>query len=241
MVAALGLGASVTIRPEQPWILGLTTLMVALATDGIVRRHPKWDGEGPFSAVVYTFLPALGVLGAGLFIDHAIDGYARPLVAIGAAVTVGVVAYGEYQTVDFGSRLYGPFRLMMAIATYLVAFSFYTVIFSRDYELPVAGAMVGVVSALLAMELLRESRLTGPSSVLVGIAIGISLAELRFVLYFFPLDGLLAGALLIIAFYLATGLVHHMLDHDLEWTTTAEYVLVTAVATAAVVFTRSFV
>jgi hypothetical protein len=32
-----------------------------------------------------------------------------------------------------------------------------------------------------------------------------------------------------------------MLDHDLEWTTTAEYVLVTAVATAAVVFTRSFV
>lgn len=229
------------MRPEQPWILWLTAALVALATDGLVRRHPRWAGHSFFSSIVYTFLPALGVLGAGLFIDHAIDGYARPMVAIAAALSVGAVAFGEYQTVDFGSRLYGAFRLMMAIATYLVAFSFFTVIYSRDYDVPLAAVMVGFVAALLAMELLRESRLTGPSSLLVGIAIGISLAELRIALYFFPLDGLLAGALLIIAFYLATGLVHHMLDHDLEWGTTAEYLLVTAVATAAVVFTRSFV
>lgn len=229
------------MRPEQPWILWLTAALIALATDGLVRRHPRWAGHGFFSSIVYTFLPALGVLGAGLFIDHAVDGYARPLIAAAAALLVGAVAFGEYETVDFGSRLYGTFRLMMAIATYLVAFSFFTVIYTRDYDLPVAAVMVGFVAGLLAIELLRESRLAGPSSLLVGIAIGISLAELRIALYFFPLDGLLAGALLIIAFYLATGLVHHMLDHDLEWGTTAEYVLVTAVATAAVVFTRSFV
>ena len=229
------------MRPEQPWILWLTAALIALATDGLVRRHPRWAGHGFFSSIVYTFLPALGVLGAGLFIDHAVDGYARPLIAAAAALLVGAVAFGEYETVDFGSRLYGTFRLMMAIATYLVVFSFFTVIYTRDYDLPVAAVMVGFVAGLLAIELLRESRLAGPSSLLVGIAIGISLAELRIALYFFPLDGLLAGALLIIAFYLATGLVHHMLDHDLEWGTTAEYVLVTAVATAAVVFTRSFV
>lgn len=240
-MAALGLGAWVTMRPEQPWILWLTAVLVALATDGLVRRHPRWEARDALGSVVYTFLPALGVLGAGLFIDHAVDGYARPLLAAGAALTVGAVAFGEYQTVDFGSRLYGVFRLVMAVATYLVAFSFFAVIYTRDYDLPVAALMVGTVAALLAMELLRESRLTGPSSVLVGIGIGVSLGELRLALYFFPLDGLLAGALLIIAFYLATGLVHHLLDHDLEWGTTAEYVLVTAVATAAVVFTRSFV
>ncbi|HMO97343.1 MAG TPA: hypothetical protein PKD27_14625, partial [Tepidiformaceae bacterium] len=89
MVAGLGLGAWVTIRPEQPWILWLTVLLVALSTDGIVRRHPRWQGEGTLGSVVYTFLPALGVLGAGLFIDHAIDGYARPAVALFAALTVG--------------------------------------------------------------------------------------------------------------------------------------------------------
>ncbi len=239
LVAAGGLIASVTLRPELPWLPWLTALLVAFATDGIVRRHPAWSG-GPRDALVYTFLPALGVLGSALFIDHAVEGYARPALAAVAALTVGTVAFGEYQTVDVRSRLYGPFRLVMAVATYLIAFSFYAVLFSRNDPLPLASAAVGAVSMLLALELLRESRLTGPSSILAAIAIGISLAELRLVLYFLPLDGLLAGALLIIAFYLATGIVHHLLDHDLEWATAAEYAVVTIVASAAVIFARAF-
>jgi hypothetical protein len=240
-VAALGLGAYLDLRPAQPWILWLTAFLAGLATDGLIRSNPRWENDGYLSALVYTLLPALGILGAGLFIDRAITGYGRLGGALAGSVAVGVVAYGEYQTVDFGSRLYGTVRLVMAVATYLTAFSLYTVIFSTDLDLPLAAFLVGVVSLALSMELLRESRLTSPSSLLVGLAIGVSLAELRLCLYFFALDGLLAGALLIIAFYLATGLVHHLLDHDLEWSTTAEYLLVAGVGTAAVVFTRVFV
>ncbi len=212
---------------------------MAFATDGLVRSHPAWGG-GPLASLVYTILPALGVLGAALFIDHAIEGYARPILAFIAALTVGAVALGEYQTVDVRSSRYGPFRLVMAVATYVVAFSFYTVLFTRNDPLPLASLAVGAVSMLLALELLRESRLTGPSSLLVSIAIGASLAELRLALYYFPLDGLLAGALLIIAFYLATGIVHHLLDHDLEWSTAAEYAVVTIVASGAVIVARLF-
>ncbi|PFG74977.1 hypothetical protein A9A59_2234 [Tepidiforma thermophila] len=238
-MAAGGLAASVTLRPELPWLPWLTAVLVAFATDGIVRSHPGWTG-GPLDSLVYTFLPALGIIGAALFIDHAIVGYARPALALVAALSVGAVAFGEYQTVDVRSRLYGPFRLVMAVATYLVAFSFYAVLFTRDDSLGVAALAVGAVSMLLALELLRESRITGPSSLLVALAIGISLAELRLALYFFPLDGLLAGALLVIAFYLATGIVHHLLDHDLEWGTAAEYAVVTTVASAAVIVARVF-
>lgn len=240
LLAALGIGAYVSLRPEQPWILLLTAVLAALATDGLVKSHPRWRVEhGTADSLVYTFLPALGVLGAGLFIDHAIEGYARQALAVFASVTVGLVAFGEYQTVDVDGRLYGPFRVVMAVATYLVAFSFFTVIYSRDFSLPFAGGFVALVSALLAMELLRESRITGPSSVLVGLAIGMTLGEFRFALYYFPLDGLLAGALLLIAFYFATGIVHHLLDHDLDLMTAGEYVFVTAIAAAAVVTARS--
>ncbi|MCC6383008.1 MAG: hypothetical protein IT304_10915 [Dehalococcoidia bacterium] len=132
-------------------------------------------------------------------------------------------------------------RLGLAVATYLTAFALYTVIHAGDYDLAPGALLVGLVSSALAIELLRESRLLGPSSLLVGLAIGVSLAEFRLTLYFFPLDDLLAGAILIIGFYLATGLVHHLLDHDLEWATTAEYLLVAGVATAAVVVMRAFV
>jgi hypothetical protein len=154
---------------------------------------------------------------------------------------IAAIVLGEYHTVDFGSRVYGFARLALAVATYLVAFSLFTIMFTRDVDLPIAAALVGLVSIALSIELLRESRLLGASSLLVGLAIGVTMAELRIVLYFFPLDGLLAGALLIIGFYLATGIVHHLLDHDLELGTMAEYVLVGGVGTAAVVITRVFV
>ncbi|MGH2609382.1 MAG: DUF5656 family protein, partial [Tepidiformaceae bacterium] len=241
LVAAGGLTAYVTIRPEQPWLLWLTAGLVALGTDGVVRGHPRWQGEGAFASLVYLLLPFLATLGAGLFIDEATDGYGRPVTALAGAALVGVVAYGEFCTVEFGSRLYGAMRLVLAVVTYLTAFAIYTVVFTRDLDVAAGSIYVGLASAALAMELLRESRLLGASSVLVGLAIGISVGELRAALYFFPLDGLLAGALLIIGFYLATGLAHHLLDHDLEWSTTAEYVLVAAVGTAAVVVTRVFV
>jgi len=240
-VAALGLAAYLDIRPAQPWLLWLTTGLIALAVDGLVRGSPRWHGDGAFSSAVFLFLPALAVLGGGLFINDAVDGYARTVSAVAAGVAAGVIAYGEYQTVDFGSRLYGPMRLALAVATYLAAFALYTVVFNSELSLPMGALCVGVASMALSMELLRESRLLGPSSLLVGLAIGVSMAELRLGLYYFPLDSLLAGALLIIGFYLATGLVHHLLDRDLEWATTAEYLIVAAVGTAAVVVTRVFV
>ena len=241
MVVGVGLVAFLTIEPKQSWILFLVAGLTALAVDGLVRTNPQWRDGGVLASVVFLLLPALTVIGAGLFIDEAIDGWARLATAAGGALAAGIVAYGEYHTVDYGSRLYGPMRLALAVATYLAAFALYTVIFTRDVSLPVAAVLVGLVSLALAMELLRESRLLGPSSLLVGVAIGVSVAELRLALYYFPLDGLLAGALLIIGFYLATGLVHHLQDHDLEWSTTAEYVLVSAVGTAAVVVARAFV
>jgi len=236
-----GLVAYLGIRPTQNWIVWLTAALAALAVDGVVRANPRWRDDSPHASLVYLFLPALAVLGSGLFIDHAVDGYARPAAAVVPAAGVGLIALGEYHTVDYGTRLYGSMRLLLAITTYLTAFALYTVIFVNDVPLALAGLLVGVVSMALSMELLRESHLLGPSSLLVGLAIGISLGELRIALYFFPLDGLLAGALMIIGFYLATGLVHHLLDHDLEWGTTMEYVLVAAVGTAAVVVTRVFV
>lgn len=237
-LAALGLGAYVSLRPEQPWILILTTILAALGTDGLVKAHPQWRDLRPLDSAVYTFLPALFVLGSGLFIDHAIEGYGRQPSAIVAGVAVALVAFGEYQTVDFDGRLFGRFRVLMAVVTYVTAFAFFTVIYSRDFDLIFAGLFIAGVSALLAMELFRESQLLGLSSLLVSLAIGVTLGEFRLALYFYPLDGLLAGALLLIAFYLATGIVHHILDRDLDLATAAEYVVVTLGASAAVIVAR---
>ena len=238
-IATAGIVAFVAIRPQQGWILAVTVIAVALAVEGTVRTHPHWYG-GFIDSFVFTILPALGVLSVGLFISEALDGYARVLAGLGGGAATGVLTYGEYHTVSFGTRIYGPMRLILAIATYLVAFGLFTVFFSRDVDIPLASLAVGVISFGLAMELLRESRLIGASSLLAAFAVGLTLGEFRAALYFFPLDGLLAGALLIIGFYLATGVVHHLLDEDLDLFTLSEYVLVAGVGAAAVVVARAY-
>jgi hypothetical protein len=178
------------------------------------------------------------VLAAGLFIDETVDGWARPAAGALASLAVTGVAYGEYKTVDFEARFYGFMRLYLAVATYLAAFATFAIVYRGEFDIPVSAAIIGFVSAALAIELLRESRLLDRGSLLVGLAVGISLAELRVALYFFPLDGLLAGALLIIGFYVATSLVHHLVDRDLHFVTLAEYALVAGIGASAVVIAR---
>jgi hypothetical protein len=238
LLVLVGLVAFLGIRPHQPWLLWLTTAIAALATDGAVRSHRLWSDRQAFASAIYAGLPAIAVLGAGLFIHEAFDGYARTFVAILPAAAVGLVAYAEYRTVDFDSARYGSLRLFLAIATYVAAFALFTILSRQEVGLLVSAAGVAAVSAVLSLDLLRENRLFGEGALLLAAAIGLSVGELRLALYFFPLDSLLAGALLIIGFYFAAGLVHHLLDHDLEWSTAAEYVLVAAGGTAAVVVTR---
>ena len=238
-LAMAGLAAYLNLRPEQHWILALTALVAAVATEGAVRSHPEWRGSS-LGALSYALLPLLAVLGAGLFIAEAVGGYGRMVAGLAAGAATGLLLYAEYHSIAPGRPLFGPMRLVLAVVTYLVALALFTVFFTRDLNLPASTAAVGGLSFALALDLLRESRGRGASSVLAALAIGISLAELRIALYYFPLDDLLTGALMIIGFYVATGLVHHLLDDDLTPATLAEYLVVSGVSAAVVVIARQY-
>ena len=234
-----GLAAYLNFRPEQYWILALTALIVAVSVEGAVRSHPEWRG-GSLGALSYALLPVLGVLGAALFIDEAVGGYGRMVAGLAAGAGTGLLLFAEYHSISPSQPLFGPMRLVLAVVTYLAALALFTVFFTQDLNLPASAAAVGGLSFALALDLLRESRGRGPSSLLAALAIGISLAELRIALYYFPLDELLTGALMIIGFYVATGLVHHLLDEDLTPSTVAEYFVVSGVSAAVVVVARQF-
>ena len=239
LLAMAGLAAYLNIRPEQHWILALTALVTAASVEGAVRSHPEWRGSH-LGALSYALLPLVAVLGAGLFIDEAVDGYGRMVAGLAAGAATGLLLYAEYHTISPAQRLFGSMRLVLAVVTYLAALALFTVFFTRDLNLPASTAAVGVLSFALALDLLRESRGRGASSVLAALAIGVSLAELRIALYYFPLDDLLTGALMIIGFYVATGLVHHLLDEDLTPSTVAEYLVVSGVSAAVIVVARQF-
>ena len=68
-----------------------------------------------------------------------------------------------------------------------------------------AAFAVGLVSMLLAIEVFREAEADPIRALVFATVIGVISAEGRWVLYFIPLDGVLAGIFLLLVFYLTTA------------------------------------
>ena len=84
----------------------------------------------------------------------------------------------------------------------------------------------------------REAEADAYRALVFSAAIGIVVGEMRWALYFIPLEGFLAAILLLLVFYLATGLVQHHLTGHLNRTIAAEFGLVTALGLAVVIVGR---
>jgi hypothetical protein len=237
-VYGLGVGMFLAVEPTRPWILLLTTALVALGTDGIIRSYPSGVFRAVSDTAPYLLLPVLLALGAGLFFEDTATGYWVWPAAAASAILLGAALYGQYVSVNPLAPAYPLARFILTMTTYLTAFAFYAVVYSYDISLLPAATVVGLVSVLLANDILREAE-TGPWRTLTySAAIGLVVAEARWSLHFLPLEGFLAGVFLLLAFYVSTGLVHHTLISNLTYPIVAEFGGLTLAGLAVVVLAK---
>ena len=235
VVFAIGLALFITIDPPRPWILLVITALVALGADGIYRLHPHADFHTVADTSPHLFVPVLFSLSAGLFLEDVVLGYwAAPAVA-GAGALMAAALYAEHVSVEPQHRSYAAARFVLNVVTYLSAFGFYAVVYGFDVDLLPAAFAVGLVSMLLAIEIFREAEADPIRALVFAAVIGVILAEARWVLYFIPLEGFLAGVFLLLVFYLTTGIISHYLTDHLEHTVLAEFALVSAAGIAIVI------
>ncbi len=150
-VFAFGLVLFLAIEPSKPWILAVTTALVALGTDGILRTHPNAVLEEDIAwTAPLLFLPTLLSLGGGLFLEDALGGYWVLPGALAVSVLMAAVLTAEYVSVDPYSRVYAGARFVLNLGTFLTAFAFYAVVYSFDVSLVPAALTVGLISLLLS-------------------------------------------------------------------------------------------
>jgi hypothetical protein len=239
VVYAIGLTLFLAVEPTRPWILLIVTALVALGTDGILRTHPSSiEQEDVAWTAPLLFLPTLMALSSGLFLEDVLSGYlVVPGVAV-AAVLMGAVLYAEYISVETYSPRYAGARFVLNLGTFLTAFGFYAVVYSFDVDLVPAAITVGLVSLLLAVEVLREAEADPIRALVFAGAVGLIVAEARWALYFLPLESYLAGVFLLLVFYLTSGLVQHHLNDDLHAPVVAEFSLISVVGVLIVTVGR---
>jgi hypothetical protein len=237
-IFAVGLALFVSIEPTKPWILLVVVALVGLGTDGILRMHPGAGLRAPSDTAPFLFVPVLFALASGLFLEEVVGGY-RVIPAV--IITAGLLSaglYGEYVTAVSHGPSYALGRLLLNVLTYLAAFAFYAVIYEFGIDLLPAAFAVGLFTTLLGIELFREAETDAYRALIFSAAIGVVVAEVRWMLYFIPLDGFLAATLLLLVFYQASGLVQHHLSNTLNRAVAAEFSFVTAVGLAVVIIGR---
>jgi len=238
---AAGLLLFLGVEPTQPWILLAVTVIVAIGADGVLRQHPLAlrEEDSAWTAPL-LFLPTLFTLSSGLFLEDAISGYlAVPGVIVVSAI-MAVVLFSEQTSVDLEAPNYPAARFALNIATYLTAFGFYSVVYAFDVSLIPAAVTVGLVSLLLAVEVLREAEADPLRALVFAGVVGLIVAEARWVLYFLPVESYLAGVFLLLVFYLVSGLVQHHLNDDLRPPVVMEFIGIAGVGVIIVILGRLF-
>jgi len=239
MAFAVGLALFVAIDPVQPWILLVVTALMAVGADGVIRAHPRGDFQTIADTAPYLFVPALFALSAGLFLEDVVLGYWAAPAVLGAAALLGIAVYAEHVTVEPDHPRFAVARFALNVITYLAAFGFYAVAYGFDVDLAPAAFIVGLVSALLAIEVFRDAEADPARALVFAAVVGVIAAEARWVLYFLPLEGFLAGVFILVIFYLTSGLISHYLTDHLSGGVLGEFALVTLAGLAIVVGGRA--
>ena len=216
----------VAIEPTPRWLLLFAAVIAVLGTDGALRQTwPRpFAGTGDAAdSTPYLFLPALAAIAAPMLIEHNVRGYLVLPAALlaGAAFTVVIVA--QVSSVRVGTPVYPLARLISTAAVYFAAFTLFSLSYVLDVELPAAVVAVGVVGAMLGVELFREGQVDPLETLLFAVVTGVIVGEARWAMYYIPAGGYLAGLALLLAFFLVTGLLHSHLTRRLNRAVTLEY------------------
>jgi hypothetical protein len=240
-VLALGLTAYLAIEPTQNWLLLLLTGLAALGTDGIVRAHPNASFRRLDDTALFLFVPVLFMMGLGLFLEEVADGHWTLAAGLASVVPFWFILRAEYESVARESDDYHYHRLILNIATYVIAFLFFATIYDFDLSLASSAFAAGIVSVLLGIEVLREQAMDTPRTVIYSLAVGLLLAETAWAAHFLPLHGSPAAVFLLLAFYLMTGLMHSYLAGRLNPRTAGEFAAVAMAGLLIVTISHTYV
>jgi len=227
------LGSALTISITQTALMAALLVGITCAgTDAIVRSHPTAQRiEARYSFVTWT-LPALTVLLATVLLPQS----PTRLYQIAGFVLTGLllilVISAEYYTVDPTNRHYLGARLSLNALAYLLALVIFVLIYSAKARSLISATGVMVVSTLLALEFLRSAGRGFSRTALYAAIAGLCTGELIWAMNYWRISGVTGGLILLLGFYVATGLANQQLQGRMTRRVLIEYATVALIGLA---------
>ena len=226
-------GSPLGVNLDAGWLMAvLLASLVCTGTDALVRTHPRAQEVSLRYTFVYWILPGLLGLAAARLLSAPV---ARPVWAAGLAATgalFAIVLTAEYTTVDPVAPVYPQARLFLNVIAYTLAFVLFILIYqTRGRSLITATAML-VISFALALDLLWYAGNKLGQTFLLAAAVGLVLGEASWAMNYWQVSAWSGGMLLMLIFYVMTGIASQHLQGKLSRQVLFEFVVVAVVGMA---------
>lgn len=202
------LGSPLTIRFSQNWpVAALLASMACIGTDSIIRLHPLSRGRKKLPCTfVFWILPGLATLLATLLLPRA----PNRIYTLGSLAMMGIllplIITAEYHTVDPAAPGYRAARLGLNVVAYLIALVLFVLIYGSRARSLLSATATLAGGGLLALDLLHGARQSLGRTSLYALIVGLVMGEIVWALNYSKVNSLTAGILLLLIFYLITGL-----------------------------------
>lgn len=227
------------IEPTQRWIALFGVTIAALGTDGVLRSARRRPIDLGLDPTPQLFLPALFALALPVFIEHNAHGLWVPLAGLAAGTAFGAVVTAEVHSVRAHEPWLARAKLVTTAAAYLAGFALFSLTYSFELDLMPAIAAVALVAGLLSIELLRDAAAEPVDTLGFAAVTAFVVGELRWALYFVPIDGHLAALALLLGFFFVSGVLHAHITRHLERAVLFEYGVIAGAGVALVVAARA--
>ncbi|HWQ14447.1 MAG TPA: hypothetical protein VNL77_16725 [Roseiflexaceae bacterium] len=219
------------------WLL-IASLVVITSTgaDVFIRTHPQLQARGlptlrlgPLAlelAPGFWVLPSFAIVASFAFFRLfsaalGMAAFIMALVAAGALLLATLL--GQHYALDRRPEVRHAARLGLQAVALLLAFGVFSAISYARMRTLYSAVLVGASGTLLAFALLQWARPRG--GLLLAAMVGLTLAEATWALNYWAATFLLGGALLLVVFYITTGLLQSHLEGALTPRVIAEYAL----------------
>jgi hypothetical protein len=238
-IAMVLMGAGVWFGQQmgtiQAWLLGAGLVgLVGVAAETFLGRRTEMEPGGHLEWFSFWIAPGL-LVAAGVWLAQVIlPGPNLPLV-VAAALTMGLLllALRTAGVADSPHQRLGRFGANLIL--YLAVFLLFTSIQQGDGRGLVTAAASGVVALLGGVELIRPRRGDFAGWSLVAL-LPLVIAQIAWMLIYWPVSGPVAGALLLLTFYVMSGLAQAVRQSGIGRRVLLEYGVVGTVGLVAILW-----